>query len=886
MAVDDVAAHGNANGDGLLCATCPCRHADGRGFKGGQNLRGADGMHRDVAADGIRCVIGQADDPRLSPRGNLVQGDDRRNGDRGGIVIAVADIDLQRQCRAFDDGNDRPSPIRGDGQVAGHIQGGIADDRSRCNIGTAGIGIARNGINGGVEKVRRGIADGVEGQHDAHRSGRLNFACHVGKDGPFGARCNRRVAARNNAGAVDGGCIAAKDGVVGDDDVDRVGIGADHAFVIGDDEGSLRGIYRDIAGHIDGRIAERGLNAGPQIVARKQPAKACALGIAAFDGVGQNLGRIHKHVEVSFPPVCGIGEILDRQIDAGAGGLGDIDLVWIAFDLAPQVGVAVILLIQMRVFQRLFADVLVNGPRGAAADVPFQTDAIPRRQGVGPVKHTHAAVTDLDTVTQSDVFRAGIVSIGQPEEIGKSLNRLGHFAIAAGFGRQRDIGQNRPVVFGCDKQVTTCGDLCLDRVARHRVDDFRNRGTGGHVGRNDDARRNGRGTVTGIVTQFGFSIIGDDRQDLRDRQCRDGDIATGIDDRTFDTGHGLGPILGAKIGADQCIGDVVPDPCRFIADGVEGQRKVYRRSVRRDRAVVARQNVGAVICRDRNIIRRGDAAVRDQRLGLIEDQVGGDDAARGDALCCAVTLRFGLASQKRMDACSLQNSNRDRSRHDGGIVDLGQCTAAHVIADDQRANRRAALCGFFRVGKIVASAFDVKAFNHALFQRAKEGDGVAARFLARCDAGRKAKILKRAGRLGGFRHLIPFRRVTEISGGQVKGDRLRLDGGGVVDCWLALCKLVFTDVFEDLAFKIACQDEDGFVLFQRGCRHIRFVIGADLVLDLFPLGRVSEIDIRHCGQIEWIGLVSAQIDKDLARQGAGSGVLDGVMLFQRGVRVA
>ena len=87
----------------------------------------------------------------------------------------------------------------------------------------------------------------------------------------------------------------------------------------------------------------------------------------------------------------------------------------------------------MRVFQRFCADIFVDRSRRAAANIPIQPDTIARLQRLRSVEDSQATGPYRHAIAQRDVLHAGVVSIGQAEEIGEGADSQGQFTIAAGF---------------------------------------------------------------------------------------------------------------------------------------------------------------------------------------------------------------------------------------------------------------------------------------------------------------------------------------------------------------------------------------------------------------------------------------------------------------------
>ena len=463
----------------------------------------------------------------------------------------------------------------------------------------------------------------------------------------------------------------------------------------------------------------------------------------------------------------------------------------------------------------------------AAAQAGLEQDTLARRQGLGPIKRGVSGTTHPHAVARDDPLRARHVGVGHAKQVDEGAHGQGQLVFFTRNGRQVHRGNDAGIVTGGHGQTASaCGQAAHGQCIT--VGDAGQSAAADQVAGQHEARRHAllwtRSTGSAACRNgIGFCRCGqhsghfvlDVRKDLGLIAGLDGDGPSRLDIGVVQVGldHGRGFV--ADLAAHQGIDGREQHVLCFPTDGVECQGDTHRGAIGADRAVVAGVDAGGVAALDAHItFGGGDLAVGNVGGRLVEDQVGGNRTAHGQALAFS-TSGFGRSFQACIDAGRLGHGHTDRTRVERGIADerLGQST--HVVAHHQTTHRHSAfdrLSGHF-CGRLGRGLFvhwgqgkaqgrgrntigrDAKrdlplAFSGARF----DGDGQVSRLQALTifGLGRQQARAQLSGAGGHGQvlhhivHAIEFHLQVEV-GGACGGLQIDVEAGALASLALAFC---------------------------------------------------------------------------------------------------
>ena len=545
-------------------------------------------------------------------------------------------------------------------QATRQFERGVDDTGGGAVVVLASQAGAQHAIDDVVEQVLRRVTDGVESQHHTDRGGGFDRAVDLGQDERHIVGRDRYVTGHvvefvrlSHHGAVlQQGVGTPQDGVGGNNRIDAGGFGFDHAGVLGQDDGRLGGRDGDITGDIDLKAIDQAVDLAAHIVAHDQAAK-CRCAIIGQCGLVQQgtcshsgcSGNIDQTVEVNGQPPTGVVEVFGGQVKGGRGAFENIGGVGRTQDFAPEFGVAEVGLVQTRGLKVLFADVLVQVTGLAAAQVGLEQDTLASREGLRPIKRGVSGAAHTHAVARNDPLGTRHVGVGHTKQVDKGAHGQGQLVFFARNGRQVHRGDNAGIVTGSYGQTASaCGQHAHGQCIT--VGDAGQSAAADQVAGQHEARRHALlwtsstgcaacrgGVVFCRCCQHSGHCVLDVRKDLGLIAGLDSDGPGRLDVGVVQVGLDHGGIFVADLAAHQGIDGREQHVLRFPTDGVESQGDANRGAVRTDRAVVAGVDAGGVAALDAHItFGGGDLAVRNVSGRLVEDQVGGNRPAHGQAL--------------------------------------------------------------------------------------------------------------------------------------------------------------------------------------------------------------------------------------------------------------
>ena len=451
------------------------------------------------------------------------------------------------------------------------------------------------------------------------------------------------------------------------------------------DDGRLGGGDAHIASDLHRKAIDQRVDIAAHIVAHHQAAKGRCARIAATDAALERGGRFHRRsghidqaVEIDRQPAAGVVEVFAAQIKDRVRTLEHIGGVGRALHLAPQLGVAEVGLVQTRRFQVFLADVLVQVARLAAAQARLELDAVAGGHRLGPVEGGVGRPAHAHPVAKDHPLGARHVGVGHAKEVDEGAHGHRQLALLARDHRQVDLGDDACIVGSAHAQAARTNGEVAHRQRRFGriVGDGRQRGAADHVAGQHKACRHalggcgsaGSGSGTsgrttartvgsrgrieraGRLGQLGRDLVFDLGQDLGFVGGSDGHGTSRVHIGVVQIGFDLGFFFVADLAAHQGVDGGKQHVLRLPAYGVEGQRDADGGAVGADGAVVGGADAGGVAALDADpVLFGGDGAVRDEGSRLVEDEVGGNRPAHGQALAGAAT-GLGHRLQAGLDA--------------------------------------------------------------------------------------------------------------------------------------------------------------------------------------------------------------------------------------------